>query len=84
MLSLILQISEEQNDRNVTGNTEIYLTFLQLIRSIPTANVGLSNLTSELTQEDGKGKIKEKLDCVTSVTMIMLEKASPSFKQMFL
>lgn len=49
-LSLILQIAEEQKDRNVTGNTEIYLTFLQLIRAIPTKNAGLSNLISELTQ----------------------------------
>ena len=53
-LSLILQFYEEQKDRNVTGNTEIYLTFLQLIRAIPTKNAGLSNLISELIQEDGK------------------------------
>ena len=55
-LSLIPQIAEEQKDRNVTGNTEIYLTFLQLIRAIPRKNAGLSNLISELTQEDSKGK----------------------------
>ena len=60
-MSLILQIAEEQKDRNVTGNTEIYLTFLQLIRAIPTKNAGLSNLISELTQEDSKGKIKANL-----------------------
>ena len=60
-LSLILQIAEEQKDRNVTGNTEINLTFLQLIRAIPTKNAGLSNLISELTQGDSKGKIKTNL-----------------------
>ena len=60
-VSLILQISEEQKDRNATGNTKIYLTFLQLIRAIPTKNADLSNLIGELTQEDSKGKIKANL-----------------------
>lgn len=60
-VSLILQISEEQKDRNATGNTKIYLAFLQLIRAIPTKNAGLSNLLGELTQEDSKGKIKANL-----------------------
>lgn len=60
-MSLILQISEEQKDTNATGNTKIYLTFLKLIRAIPTKNAGLSNLISELTQGDSKGKIKANL-----------------------